>query len=167
VPPHVKLPVTAPLVALDDSEEDIFIFRRLLAKAKVTRPFCPLLSADAFMTWLPTIFAAKRINDRPLVCFLDIKMPGTTGLEVLRWIRRQEVFDPLPIVMLSSSDDPRDLTDAAKQGAQCYVTKYPSTTVLGEIVRDAEAYANDADNSGFMKPYNLLASLPKLRPNGR
>ena len=108
------------------------------------------------MTWLPTVFVPSRIADRPFVCFMDINMPGTNGFEVLRWLRRHDGFASLPVVMLSSTDNSRDLARAAKLGAQCYVTKYPSTSTLSEIVRDAEAYSADSLKSAFEKSYNLL-----------
>jgi CheY-like chemotaxis protein len=153
----MKASPLAPIVVVDDDEGDIFIFRRLLAKAKVDRPFFPLLSPDAFMAWLPTVFEPRRIADRPLVCFLDIKMPGTTGFDVLRWIRRNDNFDTLPVVMLSSSDDPSDLVRAAKLGAQCYLTKYPATATLAEVIGDAAAFADGLEKPAFEKSYNLLA----------
>jgi CheY-like chemotaxis protein len=162
----MKVSSSAPIVAIDDDEGEIFIFRRLLSKAKVDQPFFPLLSPEAFMAWLPGVFESGRMAGRPLICFLDIKMPGTTGFDVLRWIRRDEVFDSLPIVMLTSSDDPRDLVRAARLGAQCYLTKYPSTATLAEVVKDAEAYADGSDKTVFEKPYNLLTprrTLPDTR----
>ena len=55
-------------------------------------------------------------GDRPLLCFLDIKMPGIGGHDVLKWIREQPTLDLLPVIMLSSSDHPEDIRQAAQPG---------------------------------------------------
>jgi CheY-like chemotaxis protein len=156
-----KVSATASLLALDDAEEDIFILRRLLLRAEVGHPFQPLLSADAFMAWLPTVFAPNSNVGRPLLCFLDIKMPGTNGFDVLRWIRSQDAFEDLPVIMLSSSDDGGDITKAAQLGAQCYLVKYPSSATLAHVVGEAKRYANARASSAraFDQAYNLL--LPR------
>lgn len=70
---------------------------------------------------------------------LDVKMPGLTGLELLEWIREHPLFDSIPVVMWSSSDDPRDLERAAKLGAQCYIGKYPPFPVVREMLEQAAA----------------------------
>ncbi len=54
---------------------------------------------------------------------LDIKMPGTDGFDVLRWIRHQPQFAPLCIVMLTSSDEIRDVNLAYQLGANSFLVK--------------------------------------------
>ena len=154
----------APIICLDDNEEDIGFLRRLIAKATVQYPFYPLLSAEAFMTWLPTVFAPRSKVERPVVLFLDVKMPRRSGFDVLAWIRTEPAFNPLPVVMLSMSDDPRDLRQAVRLGAQGYLTKYPTVPVLREVVADAAAYFDARDEDVFNKPYNLLSAEPGRKP---
>lgn len=78
----------------------------------------------------------------PLLCFLDVKMPAMTGHDVLRWIRSHRQLDPMPVVMLSSSEHPTDVELAAENGAQCYLAKYPQPAVIQQVIAAAERFAN-------------------------
>ena len=59
----------------------------------------------------------------PAVIFLDIKMPKMDGLEVLRQIKVNPRFKNIPVVMLTSSKEERDLNEAYRLGANSYVVK--------------------------------------------
>jgi CheY-like chemotaxis protein len=76
---------------------------------------------------LDYLFRRGRFADRseanPVVIFLDIKMPKVSGLEVLREIRRNERFDKIPVVMLTSSREKRDIAESYQLLANAYVVK--------------------------------------------
>ncbi|MGH9868025.1 MAG: response regulator [Candidatus Polarisedimenticolia bacterium] len=59
----------------------------------------------------------------PAVVLLDIKMPKLDGLQVLQRIRKEESLRGLPIVMLTSSREERDLVEGYRLGANAYVVK--------------------------------------------
>ena len=147
----------SPILVIDDSDEDLFLFRLLLKRIGATAPFLPMLSSAAVVTWLETVAKNEASVDRPFVCFLDIKMPQIGGFEVLHKIRSLRALERMPVVMLSSSDDERDIRMAADGGAQAYLTKYPSTVVLSEVLAHASAFVDGIDVAGiFDRPYNLL-----------
>jgi CheY-like chemotaxis protein len=54
---------------------------------------------------------------------LDLKMPVKSGFEALEWIRSQEGLKQLPVIILSSSDDPKDIRRAQELGATTYFVK--------------------------------------------
>jgi CheY-like chemotaxis protein len=94
----------------------------------------------------------------PLLCFLDVRMPGMSGFDVLRWIRCQHALDAIPVVMLSSSEETPHLVEAQHAGAQCYLAKFPTAAELREIVREAERVAAVSPDHAFKLPCNLLLS---------
>jgi CheY-like chemotaxis protein len=59
----------------------------------------------------------------PRLVLLDIKMPGTDGFDVLQWIRLQPGLAGLPVVMLTSSDEIRDVNRAYQLGANSFLVK--------------------------------------------
>jgi CheY-like chemotaxis protein len=75
----------------------------------------------------------------PAVVLLDINMPGLDGFEVLQRIREREAFAQLPVIMmLTNSDNPRDIERAAELGANGFQTK-PAT--MKEYVRFFDSLA--------------------------
>jgi CheY-like chemotaxis protein len=153
-----------PVLVVDDNEDDIGLTTLLVRKAGA-------LDIPAFLTtqgacgYLGSI-KGKILSRPPLAMVLDVKMPGMSGLDLLRWVRAQPEFNALPIVMWSTSDDPRDLRTAAELRAQCYVAKYPNVPALKEILAEAAGYPGTQEPLRFFKvPSNLLLgrdALPDL-----
>ena len=65
----------------------------------------------------------SRLKGNPAVIFLDLKMPKVNGLEVLRTIKADINLRPIPVVMLTSSREERDLAESYALGANAYVVK--------------------------------------------
>jgi CheY-like chemotaxis protein len=79
-------------------------------------------------------FAGRTAGD-PAVVLLDIKMPRLDGLEVLRWIRSQARLRSLPVVMLTSSREERDIVESYQIGVNAYVVKPVAFGDFMEAVR--------------------------------
>ena len=62
-------------------------------------------------------------NGNPAVILLDIKMPRMNGIEVLRHIRNDPKFKFIPVIMVTSSREEKDLIESYKLGANSYVVK--------------------------------------------
>jgi CheY-like chemotaxis protein len=62
-------------------------------------------------------------NGLPVVVLLDLKMPKVDGLEVLRQIRHDEKLKNIPVVMITSSREERDLVNSYQLGVNAYVVK--------------------------------------------
>lgn len=65
----------------------------------------------------------NRSNGQPVVILLDLKLPKINGLEVLRQIKTDENIKTIPVVVLTSSREERDLDECYKQGVNAYVVK--------------------------------------------
>jgi CheY-like chemotaxis protein len=68
-------------------------------------------------------------------------MAGMTGFDVLRWVRSQPALDPMPVIMFSSSDDPRDVDGAREFGAQGYLKKYPTVAAMQTVLDEAREFS--------------------------
>ena len=69
--------------------------------------------------------------------FIDIKMPGADGFDVLRWMRDHSECPVLPTMMLSSSDYERDVRLAYELGARAYMVKPADLDDLKEMLQAA------------------------------
>ncbi|HXJ34601.1 MAG TPA: response regulator [Candidatus Eisenbacteria bacterium] len=66
---------------------------------------------------------AGRTTDNPAVLLLDLKLPKVDGLEVLRQIKADEKLRVIPVVVLTSSREERDLVESYRLGVNAYVVK--------------------------------------------
>ena len=64
-----------------------------------------------------------RMNGNPAVVLLDLKLPKVDGLEVLRTIKADDAVKTIPVVVLTSSREERDLVNSYKLGVNAYVVK--------------------------------------------
>lgn len=130
------------IVAVDDELDDVFFLKSIIKRGGTPHRFQHFSNGDAAVAALSSLLAGQSNLSFPLVCLLDIKMTGMTGFDVLKWIRGQKVFDALPVIMFSGSDDPRDLANARELGAQSYVKKYPSPEAMKTLLEEAENFAS-------------------------
>lgn len=145
------------ILVLEDDRDDTDLLRILLRKAGILDPLQVFRDGEALVSALTKFVGDSLQAVRPLLCFLDVKTPDLTGHEALRWIRSQPALDRMPVVMLSGSEHPRDIQQAAQEGAQCYLAKYPQPQVLKLVHEDAERFVqgNPAEEC-FCFPANLL-----------
>jgi len=66
---------------------------------------------------------AGRTTDNPAVLLLDLKLPKVDGLEVLKQIKSEEKLRVIPVVVLTSSREERDLVESYRLGVNAYVVK--------------------------------------------
>jgi CheY-like chemotaxis protein len=71
----------------------------------------------------------------PDLLLLDVELPDGDGFEVLRRMRRHKVLSALPIIMLTVRNDPADIGKGLALGADGYVTKPYTKSILAEVVR--------------------------------
>jgi CheY-like chemotaxis protein len=82
------------------------------------------------------------ISDRPKpkVIFLDLKLPKVDGIEVLRQVRMDDRTRAIPVVVLTSSQEERDITECYKLGANSYVVKPVEFDKFYRAVGDLATY---------------------------
>ena len=69
------------------------------------------------------VYADRDLNDRPKVVLLDLKLPKVDGLEVLRRIKSDERTKVIPVVVLTSSQEERDIVESYELGVNSYMVK--------------------------------------------
>jgi len=82
----------------------------------------------------------SRPGGNPAVVLLDIKMPKVNGLEVLRQIKSDERLKTIPVVVLTSSREERDLAESYKLGVNAYVVKPVDFSQFVDAVKEVGAF---------------------------
>ncbi|MGO9217539.1 MAG: response regulator [Streptosporangiaceae bacterium] len=85
-------------------------------------------------------YASRSSTDRPRLLLLDIKMPLVNGFEVLRQVRADERLATMPVVIMTSSNEERDIAEAYHLGANSYVTKPVDFASFRQAVEDVAMY---------------------------
>ncbi len=129
------------VIGVDDEPDDVFFLRRLIEKTEISHRFQPFSNGEAAMVALAAVAAGEPHAEAPTVCFLDIKMVGMSGFDLLQWIRVQRALETVPVIMFSSSDHPADVDMARDYGAQGYVRKYPSVAAMTTVLQQAIEFA--------------------------
>src|SRR6266404_5280151 len=113
------------ILIVEDNEDDVLLIKRAFERAAVGSPLRTLRSgteAIAYLNGDPPYWNRAQYP-LPALVLLDIKMPRTDGFEVLKWIRRRPEFARLCVVMLTSSDEIRDVNQAYQLGATSFLVK--------------------------------------------
>ena len=113
------------ILLVEDNPNDEELTLRALKKHNITnRVHIVKDGAEALEYIFATgAYADRDINHHPKVILLDLKLPKVDGLEVLRQIKSNERTKVIPVVVLTSSKEERDLVESYKLGANSYITK--------------------------------------------
>jgi two-component system response regulator len=85
-------------------------------------------------------YQGRSIQDDPKVVLLDLKLPKIDGLEVLRRIRADDRTRVIPVVILTSSREERDIVESYKLGVNSYIVKPVDFEQFTEAVRQVGLY---------------------------
>jgi len=81
-------------------------------------------------------YADRSILDRPRVILLDLKLPKVEGLEVLRALKNERATRAIPVVILTSSREQKDLIEGYRLGASAYVQKPVDFDQFRQTIRE-------------------------------
>jgi CheY-like chemotaxis protein len=113
------------ILLAEDNENDVLMLRRAARHAKFTNPLAVVPDGEEVMAYLQGDgkYGDRRRYPLPGLLLLDLKMPRKNGFEVLQWLREQAQFAHLQVVVLSSSDEIKDINRAYELGANSFLVK--------------------------------------------
>lgn len=110
------------------------------------------------------------VRERPDLVFLDVEMPGMSGLEVCRRIREMPQGETIPIMIVTGSDDRESIDQGFDAGATQYKTKPVNWSLLGRdvhyMLRASQAFNSlkrQEDRLRYLAYYDPLTNLPNRR----
>jgi len=114
-----------PLLLVEDSPEDREATIRAFKKAGMANPIHTCVNGDDALDYL---FRRGKYTDPkqaplPNLILLDLNMPGTDGREVLAELKKTEELKVIPVIVLTTSTDDRDIAACYRMGANSYVKK--------------------------------------------
>jgi len=133
---------TKAILLVEDNPDDELLAMRALAKNKVASEVMVARDGAEALDYLfgTGTHAGRDPGARPAVVLLDLKLPKIDGLEVLRRIRADPRTQFVPVVVLSSSNESRDVNESYRLGANSYIRKPVDFAQFSEVVRQLGCY---------------------------
>jgi two-component system response regulator len=127
---------------VEDNPNDEVLTRRALKKNNITNEVVVAHDGVEALDYLfgTGTYEGRDLSVMPQVVLLDLKLPKIDGLEVLRRLRADERTKLLPVVILTSSAEQRDLVDGYGYGANSYIRKPVDFAEFVETVRQLGLY---------------------------
>ena len=127
------------LVLVEDDDNDAELIARTLRKHNLANQIVRLKDGVEAMDFL---FAqgSKAPNSTPRVVLLDLKLPRVDGIEVLRRMKSDDRTKSIPVVMLTSSNQERDIKTAYELGVNSFVTKPIKFEEFAKVISEMGMY---------------------------
>ncbi|MFI5177104.1 MAG: response regulator [Vicinamibacterales bacterium] len=121
------------ILLVEDNQDDVELTLRAFRRSEIVNSIHVVRDGREALDWLHGD-AAELPGGLPTVILLDLHLPKIDGLEVLRRIRADSRTSLLPVVILTSSDEPSDLLDGYRLGANSFVRK---PVAFGDLIETA------------------------------
>ena len=130
-----------PVLLVDDSVDDAELAINVLSDYGSAEQITVVHDGAAALEFLRCSGAyAGRASGNPALILLDVKMPKVDGIELLREIKADERLKTIPVVMLTSSREERDIINSYRLGSNGYVVKPMAFSEFVETVRKIGAF---------------------------
>ena len=130
------------ILLVEDNPTDEKLALRALDKSRVANKGVVARDGAEALDYLfgRGVHEGRDLGQRPAVILLDLKLPKIDGLEVLKRVRADERTQTIPVVILTSSDEERDMVNGYKNGANSYIRKPVDFNQFAEAIRQLGMY---------------------------
>jgi two-component system response regulator len=130
------------ILLVEDNPDDIELTLRSLRKHNISNEVVVARDGAEALDWLfaKGTHAGRDVAKLPAVVLLDLKLPKVDGFEVLRRVRADERTRLLPVVILTTSSEQKDIINGYKLGCNSYIRKPVAFAAFAEAVRDLGLY---------------------------
>jgi len=108
------------ILLVEDNEGDILLTAEAFEESKIVNNIIPLRDGRQAIDFFESI---ERQQDAPHLVLLDINLPKVSGHEVLAYIKNNEKYKSIPVIMLTTSSAEKDVLKCYKNHVNCYITK--------------------------------------------
>lgn len=123
------------LVAEDDDGHAELIMHGL-NKSGICNKMIRFTNGEEIWIFLSTDISVKKAEiNKSYLLLLDINMPIMDGVEVLKRMKANDILKRIPVIMLTTTDDPREIENCYQLGCNVYVTKPVDFTAFTETLR--------------------------------
>lgn len=126
-----------PILLIEDNPLDVDLTLRAFQRCDLANPIVVARDGEEALAWIPRWEAGETL---PVLILLDLNMPRIDGLTVLRTLKEHAVLRCIPIVVLTTSQEERDIRSAYESGANSYIAKPVVFDRFVNVARHIELY---------------------------
>lgn len=126
-----------PIFLVEDNPMDLDLAKRAFARRRTANPIEVAHDGEEALGWLPRWEGGAPI---PVVILLDLKLPKVDGLDVLHQLKIHPLFQRIPVVVLTTSSEERDIQSAYERGANSYIVKPVDFDRFIQVIDQIEQY---------------------------
>lgn len=127
---------TPTILLVEDNADDVELTMHAFKKSRMANEIVVARSGEEALDYM----FSPRPHDLPALMLLDLKLPGIGGLDVLRKVREAETTRRMPVVILTTSDDERDILTGYNLGVNSYIRKPVDFGAFTEVVDQLGLY---------------------------
>ena len=130
------------ILIVEDSDEDFAALSRAIDKAQFSIPVYRCEDGEEALDFLyhEAEYQDQTIAPRPTIIILDLNLPGTDGTEVLAAIKSDRDLQSIPVIIFSTSSNPKDIEACYGHGVGGYIVKPMDLTKLQKSTETLLAY---------------------------
>ena len=125
------------ILLVEDDPMDVDLTKQALARRGVANPVVVARDGEEALAYLPRWEAGEPL---PLVILLDLHLPKVDGLQVLSQIKSHPRFHTIPVVVLTTSSEDRDMQTAYQLGANSYIVKSVDFDKFMQVAEQIDLY---------------------------
>ena len=112
----------AHILLVEDNEGDIVLTQEVFKNSGLSNPISIARDGEEALDFL---YQRNKLSgaERPDLILMDINIPKINGKEVLTMIKKDNDLKTIPVIMLSTSSDDRDILESYRNHANCFITK--------------------------------------------
>lgn len=139
------------ILLIDDSEYDADLTIRALKKQSITNNLHHVKDSVEALDFIfaEGAYAERDMQIKPKLILLDLKMPKINGIEVLAKIKSDERTKSIPVVILTSSKEDRDIDNCYSLGANSYIVKPTEFIAFQKVVSELGNYWLSLNQGAF------------------
>ncbi len=113
------------LLVVEDNDEDFTALKRVMRQLGYPNPIYRATDGDDALAYLyhHGAYANTEVAPSPDLILLDLNLPGTDGREVIQQVKQDTMLRSIPIIVLTSSSNPKDVQTSYLYGANSYLLK--------------------------------------------
>lgn len=131
--------ISHPILLVEDNPVDIDLTIRAFKSRKLYNPVNVARDGEEAIEWIKKWETGEPL---PVVILLDLKLPKYSGLEVLKELKSHPEYKKIPVVVLTTSDDKSDVSEAYELGVNSYIVKPVDFEKFYEVATQIELYWN-------------------------